>query len=229
MALRVAVLANGQWNAEWGRKELSQVDYLVCADGGANAAIASGRLPQALIGDLDSITPENLIRCQAAGIEIRKFPREKDETDLELALEQAVRLAGPEDDIYLYGGTGGRIDHFLGNLALLLGYARQGRRIRLKDPEHEMWILQGRESIPGEKNKELSLIVLSERAVVTTEGLYYPLDRTTLLQHSPRAVSNVFIREEAMVEIHSGWVLVVLLMAQDGADWTPYPEEQPGQ
>lgn len=209
--MRVAVLANGLWDANWGRTELSQVDYLVCADGGANAASASGRLPDALIGDLDSITPENLARCEQAGIEIRKYPREKDETDLELALGWAVQMADPGEDILLYGGTGGRIDHFLGNVALLLRYARQGRRIRLKDPQHEMWILLGRESVHGEKNKELSLIVLSERAVVSSEGLYYPLNRTTLRQDSPRAVSNVFVQDEATVEVHSGWVMVVLL------------------
>lgn len=212
--MRVAVLANGEWDAAWGRTELSQVDYLVCADGGGNAALLCGRMPDALIGDLDSITPANLEHCRRAGIEIKEYPREKDETDLELALERAVKTAQPEEEILLYGGTGGRLDHFLGNLALLLGYARQGRRIRMKDPLQEMWVLQGRETIYGEKNKELSLIVLSETALVTTKGLYYPLDHATLVQSSPRSVSNVFLGDEASVEVHSGWILVVLLTAQ---------------
>lgn len=211
VGVRVAVLANGEWDVDWGRAELAQVDYLVCADGGADAAIQSGRLPDALVGDLDSITPENLAICEQAGIEVLRYPRQKDETDLELALERAADIAQPGADILLYGGTGGRIDHFLGNLALLLGYARQGRRLRLKDPQHEMWVLQGRESIHGEQNKELSLIVLSETAVVTTQGLYYPLDQATLVQHSPRSVSNVLIEEDVVIEVHSGWVLVVLL------------------
>lgn len=209
--MKIAVLANGEWEPEWGRRELVGIDYLVCADGGGNSALLSGRIPDALIGDLDSITPENLEKCNQAGVIIQKYPREKDQTDLEMALEWAAGKAQSGQEILLYGGTGGRIDHFLGNLALLLGYAAQGRRIRIKDPSHELWVLQGREIIYGKKQQELSLIVLSETATVTTEGLYYPLDHASLVQNSSRAVSNVFLGDTAVVQVHSGWVLVVIL------------------
>ncbi|MHB1651089.1 MAG: thiamine diphosphokinase [Desulfitobacteriaceae bacterium] len=209
--MKIAVLANGEWESEWGRCELESVDYLVCADGGGNSALLSGRIPDVLIGDLDSITPENLEKCYLAKVEIQQYPREKDQTDLELALEWAIEKAGTEQEIFLYGGTGGRIDHLLGNIALLLAHARRGRIIRVKDPKHEMWLLQGREIIYGEKEKELSLIVLSETAVVTTEGLYYSLDHACLVQDSPRTISNVFLGEEAVVQVDAGWVLAIML------------------
>jgi len=210
--MKIAVLANGAWDLEWGSQVLKEVGFLICADGGANHAALSGRLPDQLIGDLDSITPEILNQCKNAGCVIQQFPCEKDETDLELALLCAEKQAGlvNERDIWLYGATGKRIDHFMGNIALMLAYARKGTRIRLVDPEHESWILQGRESIRRSHGQELSLIALSERAVVTTEGLYYPLDQGVLFQDSPRGISNVFLGEEAVIEVHSGWVLVVL-------------------
>lgn len=210
--MKIAILANGAWDLEWGSQVLKEVDFLICADGGANYAALSGRIPNHLIGDLDSITPEILKQCENTGCVIERFPYEKDETDLELALicaEEQARLVG-EQDIWLFGATGKRIDHFMGNLALMLAYARKGYRIHIVDPEHELWILQSRECIKGSPGQELSLIALSEQAVVTTEGLYYPLTQGMLLQDSPRGLSNVFLGEEAMIQVHSGWVLVVL-------------------
>ena len=209
---KIAVLANGAWDTEWGKQVLQEVDFLICADGGANYAALSGFVPNLLIGDLDSILPENLKQCAKAGCVIERYPCEKDETDLELALsraEEQARLVG-QTDILLYGATGKRIDHFLGNVALMLAYAKKGYRVRLVDPEHEMWILEGCEEIRGSFGQELSLISLSEKAVVTTEGLCYPLQRGVLLQESPRGVSNVFLGEGAVVQVHEGWVMVVL-------------------
>lgn len=210
--MKIAILANGDWDLEWGTKALKDVNFLICADGGANHAALSRRLPDLLIGDLDSVTPENLNQCENAGCIIKKFPCEKDETDLELALiyaEEQARLVN-EWDIWLYGATGKRIDHFMGNIALMLAYARKGYRIRLVNHEHEIWILKSHEHISGAIGQEISLIALSEKAVVTTEGLYYPLLQGVLLQDSPRGISNVFVGEEAVIQVHSGWVLVVL-------------------
>lgn len=210
--IKIAVLANGAWDHEWGMQALEDVHFLICADGGANNAALSLRMPDHVIGDLDSISAENLSRCEDSECVIERYPCEKDETDLELALLRAEEKAGllGEQDIWLYGATGKRIDHFLGNVALMLAYARKGYRLRVIDPEQELWIVQGREEIKGVPGQEISLIALSEKAVVTTEGLYYPLHKGVLLQERPRGISNVFIGEKAVVEVHEGWVMVVL-------------------
>lgn len=212
--VKIAVLASGAWDPVWGDQALKDVDFLICADGGANYALLSGRMPDLLVGDLDSILPENLKVCQQRGCGIERYPRQKDETDLELALSKAEERACfvGEQEILLLGATGKRIDHFLGNLGLMLFYARKGFRLRLLDPEHEMWVLQGREEIQGAEGQEVSLIPLSDRAVVSTTGLYYPLEHGVLLQDSPRGISNVFLGEKAVVEVHEGHVLVVLLI-----------------
>ena len=215
---KIAVLANGVWNSEWGKRVLNEVDFLICADGGANYAALSGRTPDIVIGDLDSISPENLTLCESIGCVIERYSCEKDETDLELALlraEEKASLVG-QSDIWLYGASGHRIDHFLGNLALMLGYARKGYRIRLVDPDQEMWIIQGREEIIAPLGQELSLIALSEKAIVTTEGLYYPLQQGVLYQDSPRGISNVFLGGKAVIEVHEGWVMVVVPNLGDG-------------
>lgn len=232
------MIANGEWDTEWGKDELSPFDLLIAADGGGNRVLESGLPPHVLIGDLDSIHPENLEKCRYQGTLIHQYPREKDETDLELALEYAVaqlsknealqtRRSSPDiqdvqeeqfgkaqhplKDIYLFGATGGRVDHLLGNLALMLGYFKKGYRIRVKDPYHELWLIGGAEKIRGQKDQEISLIPISESAVVRTEGLYYPLNHETLKQDSPRGISNVFLGENALIDVSDGIVLAVLL------------------
>lgn len=226
--MRIAVVANGEWDHEWGKQELALFDRLVAADGGGNSILEAGYFPHALIGDLDSIRPENLEKCLVHGTYIKQFPREKDETDLELALEHAVSLCKeledqvvpPEpsittseqlQDIWLLGATGGRVDHLLGNLAIMIGFLKRGYRIRAKDPYHELWLIQGKEQIKGEKGQELSLIPISEFAVVCTEGLVYPLNKETLRQDSPRGISNVFSGEDAFVDVSEGILVAVLL------------------
>lgn len=220
--MKVAVIANGAWDAEWGSRELAQFDFLIGADGGGNHALQSGRLPEVLMGDLDSITPENLELCRQKNVHIEQYPREKDETDLELALEYAVgqlKREAPSQNpsswemhtLWLYGATGGRVDHLLGNLALLLNFLKKGYCIHIKDPLHEIYLLKGREELKGRAGQEVSLIPVTEKARVTTEGLYYPLQGDVILQDSPRGISNVFLGEEAVVEVEEGIVLLVLL------------------
>ncbi len=217
--MRIAVLANGDWDPDWGRHELAQVDYLICADGGGSSALRSGRIPDLLVGDMDSVGPEELVFCREAGVRIERYPAEKDETDLELALRFARERAekAGEREISLYGATGARPDHFLGNIALMLRLTKQGLTVKAKDPQHQLWVLKPgmREKIDGRAGDKLSLLVLSETAIVTTEGLYYPLDHDKLYQDSPRGVSNVFVSESAAVTVDEGWVLVILVWEKE--------------
>jgi len=219
--MKVVVVANGEWNSEWGKTELSGfIDILICADGGVNLVISSGRIPDVLIGDLDSVTEENIQKCKVSNTIIKKYPREKDQTDLEIALEYAemyLSLHGSrEDEILLYGAGGGRVDHMLGNISLMLGYAEKGRRVRMKDFRHDLWIvLPGIEIIKGKKGQEISLVTLSEKANIVSKGLYYPLKGRTLYQNGFQGISNVFIKDEAEIEIINGKVLLAVLTGKE--------------
>jgi len=216
--MEVAVMADGEWDSSWGRVELekNKPDVLICADGGANLALSSRRIPDVVVGDLDSITENNLRLCLENNTKIKKFPAEKDQTDLELALEFAeeyLQIMGrPEDEIQLYAAGGKRIDHLLGNIAIMLGFARSGRRVRMIDRSFTAWVvLSGKESLKGSTGQLLSIIPLSEAARVSSLGLYYELDNLVLLQSSPRGISNVFRGEKAEIEVLAGAVLVIML------------------
>ena len=92
-------------------------DLVIAADGGANWCAAWGWQPDLVIGDMDSLDEAVAVRLQADGVAFVRHPVEKDETDLELALRAAVERGA--DEIVVAAALGGRIDHTLGNLALL--------------------------------------------------------------------------------------------------------------
>ncbi|ADY56619.1 thiamine pyrophosphokinase [Syntrophobotulus glycolicus DSM 8271] len=214
--MRIAVLANGEWDIEWGRQEIApgNIEVLICADGGGNAAISSGRLPDILVGDMDSIKEENLFICAQGKTKIKKYPAQKDETDLELAMEYAeeyLREYGkPKDEISLYGAGGKRLDHLMGNISMMLAFAERGRMVRMIEPSQEAWVLApGEEMVKGTQGQVISIIPLSAEAVVDSYGLYYPLKNSTMYQHSPRGISNVLIEDEAKIKVAKGRILVV--------------------
>ncbi|MGE4271453.1 MAG: thiamine diphosphokinase [Desulfitobacterium sp.] len=219
--MNIAVVANGEWDQIWGKRELSTYDRLIAADGGANRIMESGYLPDAVVGDLDSIKAEYLESCRQQGVRILSYPCEKDETDLELALDYAAKISEEEGigesspreikEIFLLGATGGRIDHLLGNLSIMHGFLKRGLRIRMKDPHQELWLLASQKKLTGLKGQKLSIIPVTEKAVVRTEGLYYPLHQEVLHQDSPRGISNVFLGDEALIDVSSGTVAVVIL------------------
>lgn len=219
--MKIAVVANGEWDQEWGRVELSAYEMIIAADGGAKHIMQSGFFPHALIGDLDSIDSEILELCRQKGIPIISYPSQKDETDLELACMYGMEVWQKAKDerakgegipeITLLGGTGGRIDHLLGNLALLLKFWRQGYRIRMKDSIHDIYLVEGKKNIQGYSGQTLSIIPVSSKAKVYTEGLYYPLHGEYLYQDTPRGISNILVGSEAEIEVSEGIVLVVQL------------------
>ena len=213
----IAVLANGEWDPVWGKNELASVDYLICADGGADAAIAAGRLPDVIVGDLDSVSKETLAVCRKNRVEIVSYLREKDETDLQLAVKRAEKKcleAKPLDqegsNIYIYGAFGGRLDHLLGNLVLALAYADRGICLRYKDPAQEAWVIWKRTEIFGKIGQNISLLPYGGSVCVSTDGLKYTMDHDELFMDSPRGISNEFKEKKCVLEVHRGKLLVIL-------------------
>ncbi|MBS0653550.1 MAG: thiamine diphosphokinase, partial [Verrucomicrobia bacterium] len=112
----VAIVANGcTENSEKILDRIQSFSYLVAVDGGSNACYALKLTPQLIIGDMDSISPE--ASAHFADVPKICFPREKDETDLELALNHLI--ANHVQEITIFGGLGNRVDHTLANIILL--------------------------------------------------------------------------------------------------------------
>ena len=209
--MRAVIFANGDLEQpERLRALLRPDDYLISADGGLRHQRALGLRPHLLIGDLDSVSHPDVEWLTGGATEIRKFPAEKDFTDLELAL-RAAREHGAER-ILLAAALGGRLDQTLANIALLRLPELSGMDVSLDDGLTEVRLITATLAISGRAGDTISLIPMGSVVEgVRTHALQYPLNAETLSPGQTRGISNVMLSDQAAVEIESGELLCVHL------------------
>jgi thiamine pyrophosphokinase len=191
------------------RRWVREGDDLIAADGGAHHAVAMGLCPRVVVGDLDSVQPELAEDLASQGVELEKHPANKNKTDLELAIERAIRDGATE--IVLLGALGGRLDQSLANV-LLMAQQDWPAPIHLVDANEMATVIHGGESMTLEATpgSTVSLLPLSAEVTgITYTGMLYPLDNATLLLGSTRGVSNEVVSFPATVQISTGIALVI--------------------
>jgi thiamine pyrophosphokinase len=207
--VRIIIVANAPVNAD---PRLSQIaasaDYIIAADGGAQPLAAAGIVPHLLVGDLDSLSNDHVDWLIAQGVEVQRYAREKDETDLELALLAAVGRNASHIDLFCV--LGGRWDHTVATIAMLSLPMLIGRTVRIFADGQTLAIVRDHILLDGPVTRTVSLIPLTPTVDgITTTGLAYPLECATLYFERSRGVSNVVTQMPASVLVQSGVLLVV--------------------
>jgi thiamine pyrophosphokinase len=212
--MRTIIFANGLFpDASHAHDLLRPDDLIIAADGGTRHALTLGLVPDVVIGDLDSISLEELAVVEAAGSQIVRHSPRKDETDLELALLHAARRGATE--IVVLAALGGRLDQTIANLLLLALPELRGLDVRVVEGSQTAFLIHAGHDgtwIDGHPGDTVSLIPLGGDAVgVSAEGLEWPLHDDTLRFGPARGVSNVLAAEEAHVCVREGLLLCVVM------------------
>lgn len=179
-------------------------DLVLAADAGYEICRREGIVPDLVLGDFDSMEqPENFGN-------VLRVPVEKDDTDTMLAVKTA--LENGCDELYLYGGTGGkRLDHTLANLQTLLYLRRRGARGWLYDDDF-VWTAIENESLTIHREVEwglFSAFCLGDRAEGIDEvGFQYSLRDASLTPEFPLGVSNHIMEDTATVTVRKGALIV---------------------
>ena len=206
----VVVVAGGSRPSARALASLPDGALVIGADRGAEFALAAGLAVEVAVGDFDSISAAGLERLERSGARIERHPAEKEATDLELALAEALSLGARR--ILVIGAAGGRLDHLLGELSLLASDALAEVEVEVDAVlgRATVNVVRGERVLAGRVGELVSLLPLHGPASgVTTEGLVYPLRGETLVPGSSRGVSNVFAAEEARVSLERGVLLAV--------------------
>jgi thiamine pyrophosphokinase len=204
------VLVNGElYRPDVLRERLrgETFDVVWGVDGGSRHAATLGVRVTTVIGDLDSLRPAEL--AALGNVERLTFPAAKDETDLELALVQAVRRGA--DRLVVAGALGGRLDMTLANLHLLAHPDLASCRVEVWHGDQTARLLRppGGE-LKGNPGDTVSLVPLDgDAAGVTSHGLAYALRDQPLLFGAARGLSNVMLTATARVSLARGLVLAV--------------------
>jgi thiamine pyrophosphokinase len=209
--MRAIIFANGAFPGPHSAEQLLQsADLVIAADGGTQHALAAGVTPDVIIGDLDSLAPQDQARAEAAGSHLIRFSPHKDETDLELALLHAAREGAT--DITILAALGGRLDQTIANVLLLALPELKGIAVRIVQDAQEAFLISRAASITGQPGDTISLIPLGGGAEgVTTLGLEWELDDDTLHLGPARGVSNVLKSNQAHVSVQHGSLLCVVI------------------
>lgn len=209
--MRTVIFANGNFNPSSSiLNSLGQDDLLIAADGGAHHCLESGFKPDIVIGDMDSLSPSLKKDLKEQGIRLVEHSRDKDQTDLELALIHAIKHGSQE--VLFLGLLGGRLDQVLANLLLLSKEEWRNVNLIVSDEPDTAYLMRDNETISFEGNPGdlVSLIPLSEVVTgVITHGLHWPLHRSTLTLGTTLSVSNEMIDKNASVYIGSGKMYLI--------------------
>jgi len=211
MGRMVFVISNGVMrDTGFLVEEIGRADdpVLICTDGAAERMREIGRVPDLIVGDMDSVDEETLKYFEAQGSRIIRHPAHKDETDTQIALEVAFEM-DPEG-IRIFGALGGRIDHALANISLLVMCAKKGIDTKIVDRKCELFIVNGSCAIAGREGDTVSLLPLSSDVRgITLGGFEYPLSDAVMEIGVPYGVSNRLIRTRGTISVEEGYLLVI--------------------
>ena len=201
---RILIVSGGQIEDAFvtGLLEENKYHMTIACDRGMTYFKRSGRLPDLILGDFDSANAAELEYFQTqTDVKIEQFPKEKDWTDTELAVQ-----------IDLVGATGSRLDHVLGNVQLLALGLEHKTTIYLLDAHNRIRLVDG--PIAIKKTEQfgdyISLIPYAGAVQqVTLRGMKYPLDQATLTPDITLGISNEIVEETAYITFADGKLLVM--------------------
>lgn len=197
-----------------GTLHVAEQDLVIAVDGGLSYCSVLGVEPDLILGDFDSVSPDEAKAVEALEQQIpdrvMRLPREKDDTDMLAALKEGLNRG--YRDFRIYGGTGGRFDHTLANIQCLLFLKKQDAVGYLVDGTGMILVLMD-ESVEFQEGLEgyLSLFSLTEESVgVTIQGMKYPLEQAVIRNDFPVGISNEFTGERAVISVEKGQLACML-------------------
>jgi len=190
-----------------GLKSEHESKFIIAVDGGYDSLKKIGVTPDLIVGDCDSIEalPDN--------IEVVRYPAEKNQSDLELAVGEAIKRGFVS--FYIYGALGKRFDHSLASMAVLTGISQKGLNARLIGTASSLCeataVTNSKLVFEAGSSGTISIFPAGEKAEgVSLQGLKYQLDNAVLHCHETVGLSNEFTGEEAVIEVKSGTLIIIL-------------------
>ena len=167
------ILANGEYPTHvLPLKILEEAKFVVCCDGAANEYILRGHTPDIIIGDGDSLSPENKTRFS----DIIHHIADQETNDQTKAVH-FLQEKGYQR-IAIVGATGKREDHTLGNISLLLDYMKSGMEVRTVTDYGVFIPASGTQTFVSHTGQQISIINFGAKGL-QGEGLVYHLSDFT--------------------------------------------------
>ncbi|MBI3385998.1 thiamine diphosphokinase [Candidatus Gottesmanbacteria bacterium] len=203
---RVVIVAAGTLHKKF-LDDISKHDFVIGVDRGALWLIRHEKVPEVALGDFDSVNKSELQEIKARVKHVEEYPSQKDKTDLELAVDESIKLRPKE--VVIYGAIGTRFDHTFAAIGLLLKLESHNIYGQIVDNFNKIHIVRRQETISTSVYRYISVLPLTNRATITLTGFVYNATRLTLPRTSTRGISNEIKDAQAIISVHTGRVLVI--------------------
>ncbi|WP_461810036.1 thiamine diphosphokinase [Faecalimonas sp.] len=213
MNKRAMIVSGGMIQEEFVAAKLEELKYdvLIGVDRGVEFLYRKHIKPDYIVGDFDSLSEEIVQFYQKnTDVFIRKFNPEKDFSDTEIAVRQAIELNCEE--IILLGATGNRIDHVLANIQVLTIPHKEGIHEEIIDENNRIYLIENEGVLEKSKmyGKYFSVFPLDgciEKFSIT--GAKYPLHNHRLCPYDSLCVSNQAQEEKVQITFSEGIVILI--------------------
>lgn len=183
-------------------KELVKADLIICADGGANRALAASIAPHFVVGDLDSLSGDVHRKLKDTAFVHRP---DQHTTDLEKALQFALEKEAKSATVI--GFSGGRFDHQLTNLNILQRFSPKIQLVCIDDSGISRFV-HDKIKLNVEIGQQISLLAFQKASGITTKGLKYPIKNGTLEWGVNDGQSNEAVSGEVKIIVKRGVLFV---------------------
>lgn len=185
------------------RKCLKSDDFIMMCDSGLKHMQELGVTPDLIVGDFDSHCNPHM------DVETIVLPCEKDDTDTVFAVKEGLKRG--YCDYLLLGAAGGRLDHTLGNVSILLYLDSLGKTVVLVDDYADMEIVSHKAAYIEDSYRYFSLLNISGKAKgVGIENAKYPLENAEITCEYAYGISNEVIPgKTAKVTVADGKLLLI--------------------
>ena len=182
----VVIICDGRFpKAEYPRYLIRNADFIICCDGAMQKFIRNSetifgqkRLPNVVVGDMDSLSPS--LRRKHSDIIVQID--EQEHNDQTKAFKWALENLQGVEQIYILGATGEREDHTIGNISLLMEYARtfdlEGMGINVEMISDHATIFAATDTFEMDcgEGRKISIFSPDNSLRIKSEGLEWPTD-----------------------------------------------------
>ena len=177
--------------------------YVIACDAGYAYCKDRGIIPDKIIGDFDSLgyIPKDST-C---------YPVKKNFTDGEAAVDVLKEMNTCFEEVVFYNFGGGREDHFLGNISVLIKASKYFNAVA-KTAFCDIYFVKDELRLKNLKKNTISIVpVTSSAHILDSRGLYYDASGKTIKKGQTLGISNVATKEEVYIRLKSGKILVFVV------------------
>lgn len=212
------IICDGKFpKTEYPRYLIRSADFIICCDGAllkfirnSRSIFGEERLPDLVIGDMDTLS----ISMQRKYADIIVKEDEQEHNDQTKAVRWALGNLQGIEQIHILGGTGGRADHTIGNISLLMEYTRmfdlEGISIEMVSDEGTIFPISDTIEFDCGTGRSVSIFTPDNSLKIKSEGLMYPTE-DVIFDNWWKATLNKSIDDKVRLELsHRSMALIIL-------------------